>query len=139
MTPRPMVDPVDLPNIDLAEPRLHAEHELDEVWHHLRDHEPVYWHPARDGRPGFWVITRHDDVNTVHQDKTHFTTERGNALATLLNGGDSASGAMLAVTDGPRHHHIRKVLMRGFSPRTLDLIATTLQQTVDRQIGRAHV
>lgn len=131
MSRRPVVDPGEIDDIDLAEPKLHAEYELDEVWRDLRRNRPVYWHRPMAGRPGFWVITRHDDVNSVYQDKVHFTTEPGNALATLLTGGDSAAGTMLAVTDGPRHHQIRKALMRGFSPRTLDLIANSLQLTVD--------
>ncbi|WBO64738.1 cytochrome P450 [Streptomyces camelliae] len=132
MTSRPMVRPEDIDSIDLASPRLYAENELDEVWRHLRTHRPVYWHPPRADRPGFWVISRYADVNKVYQDKAHFTTENGNALATLLTGGDSASGTMLAVTDGVRHHQIRNVLNKGFSKRTLNLIAHSLQQSVDR-------
>jgi novobiocin biosynthesis protein NovI len=73
----------------------------------------------------------------VYQDKAHFTTETGNALATLLMGGDSASGTMLAVTDGVRHDQIRTVLTKGLSRRTLDAVADSLQRTVDRLIETA--
>ncbi|MFY4719233.1 cytochrome P450 [Streptomyces sp. LaBMicrA B280] len=132
MTSRPMVSPEDIDRIDLASPHLYAENELDEVWRHLRTNRPVYWQPPREDRPGFWVISRYADVNSVYQDKAHFTTENGNALATLLTGGDSASGTMLAVTDGVRHHQIRNVLNKGFSRRTLNLIEHSLQQSVDR-------
>jgi novobiocin biosynthesis protein NovI len=77
------------------------------------------------------VISRYADVSEVYKDKAHFTTESGNALATLLTGGDSASGSMLAVTDGVRHHQLRNVLSKGFSPQKLDLIANSLRETVD--------
>lgn len=137
MTPRPVADPARLDELDLASPHLHAEYELDEVWRYLRAEKPMYWHPPREDRPGFWVITRYEDVNQVYQDKGHFTTEGGNALATLLTGGDSASGTMLAVTDGVRHHQVRNVLNKGFSPRTLKLIEHSLQQTVDRLLIEA--
>ncbi|MFE5840919.1 cytochrome P450 NovI [Streptomyces niveus] len=131
MSTRPTVSPSELEQIDLASPVLHAEYELDEIFRHLRAERPVYWQQPRNEQPGFWVISRHADVNEVYKDKEHFTTEHGNALATLLTGGDSASGAMLAVTDGVRHHQVRNVLSKGFSARMLDLIAHTLQETVD--------
>jgi novobiocin biosynthesis protein NovI len=131
MTTRPTVSPDDIDTIDLADPNLHAEHELDEVWRHLRANDPVHWQPPTNGRGGFWSISRYADVNKVYQDKKRFSTENGNALATLLTGGDSASGTMLAVTEGVRHHQVRNVLMKGFSSRTLKLVEESLRETVD--------
>jgi novobiocin biosynthesis protein NovI len=131
MSTRPTVSPNELEQIDLASPILHAEYELDAVFRYLRANRPMYWQQPRGEQPGFWVISRYADVNEVYKDKAHFTTENGNALATLLTGGDSASGAMLAVTDGVRHHQVRNLLSKGFSPRMLDLIANSLRETVD--------
>lgn len=131
MTTRPTVSPDDIDTIDLADPNLHAEHELDEIWRHLRANDPVHWQPPTNGRGGFWSISRYADVNKVYQDKKRFSTENGNALATLLTGGDSASGTMLAVTEGVRHHQVRNVLMKGFSSRTLTLVEESLRETVD--------
>ncbi|TWP45714.1 cytochrome P450 [Lentzea tibetensis] len=137
MTARPMVSPDDLENIDLADPRLHAEFELDEVWRYLRAEKPFYWQTERGSQPGFWVITRHEDAVAVYKDKDHFTTEHGNALGTLLNGGDSAAGSMLAVTDGIRHTQIRNILMKAFSPRMLHDIGESLRITVDGLLADA--
>ncbi|MFI0716534.1 cytochrome P450 [Streptomyces inhibens] len=131
MSTRPTVSPNELEQIDLASPILHAEYELDEVFRYLRADRPMYWQQPRGEQPGFWVISRYADVNEVYKDKAHFTTENGNALATLLTGGDSASGAMLAVTDGVRHHQLRNLLSKGFSSQMLDLIANSLRETVD--------
>lgn len=131
MSTRPTVSPNELEQIDLASPILHAEYELDAVFRYLRANRPMYWQQPRGEQPGFWVISRYADVNEVYKDKSHFTTENGNALATLLTGGDSASGAMLAVTDGVRHHQVRNLLSKGFSPQMLDLIANSLRETVD--------
>lgn len=132
MSTRPTVSPNELEQIDLASPILHAEYELDAVFRYLRANRPMYWQQPRGEQPGFWVISRYADVNEVYRDKAHFTTESGNALATLLAGGDPASGVMLAVTDGVRHHQVRNLLSKGFPPRLLDLIANSLQETVDR-------
>ncbi|MBT2528774.1 cytochrome P450 [Streptomyces sp. ISL-99] len=131
MSTRPTVSPNELEQIDLASPILHAEYELDAVFRYLRANRPMYWQQPRGEQPGFWVISRHADVNEVYKDKARFTTEHGNALATLLTGGDSASGAMLAVTDGVRHHQLRNLLSKGFSAQMLDLIANSLRETVD--------
>jgi novobiocin biosynthesis protein NovI len=131
MTPQPVASPDDLDTIDLADANLHSENDLTEVWRYLRAKQPVYWHPPRGPRPGFWVITRHADALTVYKDKERFTTEGGNALATILTGGDSASGTMLAVTDGIRHTQVRNILMKAFSPRMLGDIRHGVRGTVD--------
>ncbi|MCB8908419.1 MULTISPECIES: cytochrome P450 [unclassified Streptomyces] len=128
---KPMVDPAELESLDLADPVLHAERDLTEVWRHLRAERPMYWQEARGSQPGFWVVSRHQDAMAVYRDKEHFTTERGNALGTLLTGGDSAAGTMLAVTDGVRHSQIRNILMKAFSPRMLHDIREGLRETVD--------
>lgn len=131
MTTRRMISPDELDSIDLADPRLHAENLLDEVWRYLRAEQPFYWQSERGAQPGFWVITRHEDATAVYKDKEHFTTEQGNALGTILTGGDSAAGTMLAVTDGIRHAQIRNILMKAFSPRMLHDIGESLRLTVD--------
>lgn len=127
----PVISPDDLDNIDLADANLHSENDLTEVWRYLRAERPVYWHPPRDSRPGFWVVTRYADALAVYKNKERFTTEGGNALATILTGGDSASGTMLAVTDGVRHTQIRNILMKAFSPRMLADIREGVGSTVD--------
>ncbi|GIG59290.1 cytochrome P450 [Longispora fulva] len=134
---RPIVSPDDLDSLDLADPVLHAENDLSEVWRRLRDERPYHWQPPRGDQPGFWVFTRYSDAMTVYRDKETFTTEGGNALATLLTGGDSASGSMLAVTDGPKHTQLRNVLNAAFSPRRLKSIREAIRKTIDDLIVAA--
>jgi novobiocin biosynthesis protein NovI len=131
------VAPGSLDTIDLADPKLHAERDLSAVWRHLRATRPVYWQPPRGTQPGFWVITRYADALTVYRDSVRFTTERGNALGTILHGGDSAAGVMLAVTDGTRHHEIRAILQRAFSAKALAAIGESLRRTVDQLLTDA--
>ncbi|WP_327299449.1 MULTISPECIES: cytochrome P450 [unclassified Streptomyces] len=127
MINRPLLDPGALEGVDLADPRLHAEYDLTEVWRHLRDTAPVHRHPATRRGDGFWVITRYDDVATVYKDGRLFSSERGNVLDTLLAGGDSAGGRMLAVTDGAHHTALRSVLNKHFTPRALEVIVDSLR------------
>jgi novobiocin biosynthesis protein NovI len=137
MTSLPVVPPDELDELDLADPRLHAERDLTEVWRWLRAERPFHRQPERGAQPAFWVITRHADAMAVYRDKDHFTTEHGNGLPTLLTGGDAASGTMLAVTDGVRHHQIRNILMRAFSPRMLGTIRDGVHRTVDELVTAA--
>lgn len=127
ITTRDRLTPTELPGIDLADSRVHAEYDLTDIWRHLRGTEPVYWQPAIGGRPGFWVISRYADVAQVFRDSAGFSSARGNVLDTLLAGGDSASGRMLAVTDGERHAQLRAVLLRAFAPRALEHVIRSVR------------
>src|SRR5262245_51625446 len=116
---RQALDMTDPETIDFADPRLHTEYDLSSLWRQMRDEAPVHWQHPRNRVPGFWVISRHADVQAVYQARRGYTSERGNVLATLLAGGDSASGKMMAVTDGPRHVAVRSVLQKALSPRVM--------------------
>ncbi|MFD3496885.1 cytochrome P450 [Streptomyces sp. NPDC058676] len=137
MSTRRTIAPEELDTLDLADPRLHAESDLSAVWRHLREHEPVHWNPATGSAPGFWVVTRHADVTAVYRDSTRFTSEGGNVLETLLAGGDSAAGRMLAITDGERHAGLRRLLMSAFTPRALEPIVASVRSTVERLLRDA--
>lgn len=128
---------------DLTDPVTHlAPGGLDEVWAELRRNDPVHWHPGTDETPGFWVLTRYADVSKVLRDSVRFTSERGNVLTTMLQGGDSGAGSMLAVTDGPHHTALRNLLLKAFSPRALDGVVRQVRETtrrlVDEAVERGH-
>ncbi|WP_037855837.1 cytochrome P450 [Streptomyces sp. NRRL S-31] len=125
-TPLP---PSALAGLDLADPATHARHDLSEIWRTLRAEDPVHRHTPAGGAPAFWVVTRFADATEVYRAPDRFTSERGNVLASLLAGGDSASGVMAAVTDGPRHRDLRRVLLRVFSPRALSGVVEKVERT----------
>ncbi|WP_165986540.1 cytochrome P450 [Streptomyces sp. YIM 98790] len=123
--------------LDLTDPQTFLDHHPHEMWRPYREHNPLFWHPARHGNPGFWVFTKYDDVMAAYRDNKRFTSERGNVLATLLKGEDSASRKMLAVTDGPRHREIRNLMMKSFSPRVLEPVVEGIRRRTDALIDRA--
>jgi cytochrome P450 len=127
---------------DLADPHTFIDADLPRLWRRLRTEAPVYWNPPAPDRPGFWAVSRYADVLAVYKDDKRFTSEKGNVLSTLLQGGDSASGKMLAVTDGPRHRDIRKLMLKSFSPRVLEhvgqLVRRRTQQLVADVVARGE-
>jgi cytochrome P450 len=127
MSERPTLAADALDSIDLADPRLHAEYDLGAVWRRLRAEAPVHRQEESGDRPGFWVVTRYSDVSAVYRDDAGFGSERGNVLDTLLVGGDSAAGKMLAVTDGQPHQELRNILQRSFAPRALAPLVQSLR------------
>ncbi len=123
--------------VDLADPHTYSRHDPHAIWRRLRADDPVHWQHAEGDRPGFWVLTRYADVQAVFKDNRAFTSERGNVLATLLAGGDSAAGRMLAVTDGARHRDLRYVMLKALSPRALDQVGDKVRANTDRLVAAA--
>ncbi|TDD92606.1 cytochrome P450 [Actinomadura rubrisoli] len=123
--------------LDLTDPQTFFDNDPHGMWRPYREHNPLYWHPPKDGGPGFWVFTKYDDVMAAYRDNKRYTSEQGNVLATLLKGEDSASGKMLAVTDGPRHREVRNLMMKSFSPRVLAPVVANVKERTDRLVARA--
>jgi cytochrome P450 len=124
-----------IPN--LVDPTTYTEYDMSTIWRLLRSEDPVYRHPATADGPGFWVVTRYADIVQVLRDDTRFTSERGNVLSTMLQGGDIGAGRMLAVTDGAHHTELRKLLLQAFAPRGLEGIAQRVRRSVRRQLTAA--
>jgi cytochrome P450 len=127
----------ELTSVDLSDPASHAERDLDWYWRLLRDAAPAYWHPATATGPGFWVVSRYEDVRALYRDDVRLTSERGNVLGTLQHGGDTAAGAMLAVTDGVRHKQLRNALLKAFSPFALAPVVQCIRTNTDARVRQA--
>ncbi|MFJ6694632.1 cytochrome P450 [Streptomyces sp. NPDC091272] len=137
MTEQQLLAPADLAAIDLTDPRTFVGNDLSALWRRFRDESPVHWHPAGARTPGFWVVSKYADSVAVYRDNKRFTSERGNVLATLLQGEDSASRKMLAVTDGARHREIRNLMLKSFSPRVLAPIVDGIHRHTRELVARA--
>lgn len=123
--------------VDLTDPQTFLDVDLADMWRRFRAEHPVFWHRATDRGPGFWVISTYEDVVTLYRDNKQFTSERGNVLATLLQGEDSASRKMLAVTDGARHREIRNLMLKSFSPRVLEPVVAGVHERTRALVAEA--
>ncbi|MCP3820196.1 cytochrome P450 [Streptomyces sp. A3M-1-3] len=124
------------PSLDLTDPATFVRNDPYEFWHRVRGESPVYWHPSPGGQPGFWVVAGYDDVLSCHGNWKQLSSARGNVLDVLLRGGDSAGGKMLAVTDRPRHQHLRNLMLRAFSPRVLGAVAKRVEERAADLVGQ---
>ncbi|MFF1297236.1 MULTISPECIES: cytochrome P450 [unclassified Streptomyces] len=129
--------PKTLDSLDLTRPHLHAHYDLSAVWRLLRERRPVHWHPPGDGKPGFWVVTRYEDIKAAYRNPTTFGSSGGNVLDVMLEGGDSASGRMVSVSDGQYHSEIRSLLMKAFTPQALTRTAARVEHAVRRLVADA--
>ncbi|MGW5237151.1 cytochrome P450 [Streptomyces nodosus] len=137
MTAQTMSIPDDVSTVDLTDPRTFEENDLRAYWRQLRTTRPLHWHPPTGDAPGFWVISRYADVMALYKDNKRLTSEKGNVLVTLLAGGDSAAGRMLAVTDGAPHRNLRNVLLKAFSPQALKPITDRVRENTTRLVVEA--
>jgi cytochrome P450 len=115
-------------SLDLTDPATFVDNDPHEFWQRVRRERPTYWHPSTAGRPGFWVVAGYDEVLACHGNWKQLSSARGNVLDVLLHGGDSAGGKMLAVTDRPRHQHLRNLMLRAFSPRVLGEVVRKVEE-----------
>ncbi|MDT9684985.1 cytochrome P450 [Streptomyces sp. TRM76323] len=122
---------------DLTDPQTFLDTDPHVLWRRFRAESPVHWHATDTPVPGFWAVSRYADVVTLYRDNQQFTSEQGNVLATLLQGGDSASRKMLAVTDGPRHAEIRNVMLKSFSPRVLEPVVAGVHRRTRELVAQA--
>jgi cytochrome P450 len=129
---------LDLDAVDLADPATFRGTDLISMWRRIRDEQPVRRQAAQGTRPEFWAVSRYTDALAIYRDHESFTTEQGNMLATLLTGGDSASGKMLAVTDGARHREVRQLMLKAFSPRVLGQVGERIKVRIRRLITEAR-
>lgn len=114
-------------DVDLADPLTHVGDGGRPLFDRLRRDCPVAWHPSRGPHRGFWNITRYADVLTVLRDSETFGSTGGNVMDTLLVSGDSAAGRMLAVSNGPWHAGVRRLLWQGLTPDALASVAGTIR------------
>ncbi|WP_405664155.1 cytochrome P450 [Streptomyces sp. RK9] len=129
--------PPDPAAVDLTDPRTFHDVDTHALWRRFREESPVHWHPPTERALGFWVVSTYADAVAVYRDNKRFTSEKGNVLTTLLQGGDSAAGKMLAVTDGPRHRAIRNLMLKSFAPRVLTPVVDGVHRHTRELVARA--
>ncbi len=94
----------------------------------LRTEDPVHWYDNGDDH-GYWCLTKHADVQMANRDTDTFTVTEGFTLIDVADDPLIATmmGEMLPGMDGERHSRYRRIVNRGFTPKTLRLIEDHLR------------
>ena len=90
--------------------------------------------PVQPENSGFWSLVLHEDLARVHRDWQHFSSEGADGPGSRT-GGDAIRdmsradgvGTMMIVTDPPKHTAYRKLVNRGFTPRSIAVLEPRLR------------
>ncbi|MFN0096259.1 MAG: cytochrome P450 [Dehalococcoidia bacterium] len=93
------------------------------VWRELRAHTPVY----REPKYGNYVLTRFDDVYAVLRDHSTFSSAAGIGPNPNTPGGANQT---IVTSDPPRHTHLRNLVNRAFTPRTVQAMVPRMERIV---------
>jgi cholest-4-en-3-one 26-monooxygenase len=123
---------MELHDIDLLDRDVFTKGVPHEWLTYLRRHEPVYLHPEPDG-PGFWVITKYDDVYAVGRDAATYSSDQdlGGVIGLeepLVQDADFSGAKLMLTMDPPEHTRHRKLVNRGFTPRTINALEPHLRE-----------
>jgi len=106
--------------------------ELPRLYDQLRAAAPVWRAPVeRLGRP--WIVTRHADASALVRSSAFVKDERLLGLAGVGAGGDfiAVMRRMFAFQAPERHHRMRALVNRGFTPRSIEKLRGDVQALVD--------
>ncbi len=127
-------------DIDLTDSTKFVERVPHEWFAYLRKHAPVWWQEEADG-PGFWAVTTHADCTAVNRDYEHFSSARQATYLWDLAEDDLAQQQLIMLNmDPPLHTRYRRLVNKGFTPRTVaqlhDRIHAATDDIIDAVIER---
>ncbi|MEU9561933.1 MULTISPECIES: cytochrome P450 [unclassified Streptomyces] len=114
---------------DLADPVLYTSADRFHLWREMALAQAVPWTGPGTTPSGFWSVFSHRLGSRVLGPKGPFTSEYGMMLGFDAEHPDHAGGRMIVVTDGARHHALRKLI----GPFLSRLKADTMAEFVARE------
>jgi cholest-4-en-3-one 26-monooxygenase len=126
----------DLVPVDLSDSRSFVP-EVPHAWlAHLRRHDPVHWQEEANG-PGYWAVTKYHDCVTVNREFDRFSSAaRGTMPFELSEDEIAQQGLMMLNMDPPLHTRYRRLVNKGFTPRTVRDLEESIHQSADAIIDR---
>jgi methyl-branched lipid omega-hydroxylase len=122
--------PVDA--IDFGDMSLWERDDWPGMFARLRDQRPVSWHtePEIPGMtvgpgPGFWSLVRYDDIVQASRTPDVFVSGRGTNIPDFPAEVYEFLGSMINM-DPPRHTRFRLIVNRGFTPRQVGAIESSV-------------
>ncbi|CAM2923609.1 cytochrome P450 [Skermania piniformis] len=127
---------------DFTDPDVYAQRRPFEEFAELRRTAPVWWNPKQPGvggfaDDGFWVVSKHAEVREVSRRDNVFSTFENTAIPRfnddITREQIELQRFVLLNKDAPDHTKLRKLVSRGFTPRSINSLRDELQERA-RQI-----
>ncbi|MGW8376221.1 cytochrome P450 [Streptomyces sp. ODS28] len=129
--------PLPLSEVDLADHGGFTDPVLPwRMFDTLRREDPVHWQPEPAPNSGFWALTRHADIVNADRDPDTFTSTRFTNLEEVDDDQIRIRRSLLE-TDGLRHHAMRRLLQKQFTPRAVAAYETFLRGLTARTLDAA--
>jgi cholest-4-en-3-one 26-monooxygenase len=126
----------DVTPVDLSDSRSFVAAVPHEWLAHLRRHDPVHWQDEPGG-PGYWAVTRYDDCVTVNRDFERFSSSAQGTMPFELGEEEVAQqGLMMLNMDPPLHTRYRRLVNKGFTPRTVRDLEESIHRAADNIIDQ---
>jgi cholest-4-en-3-one 26-monooxygenase len=129
---------VSLPDgFDFTDPDLLQQRLPVEEFAELRHTAPVWWNAVKPGTGGFadggfWVVSRHADVKEVSRDSNTWSSAENTAIIRFADGLTreqiEAQRLILLNMDPPDHTKVRRIVSRGFTPRSVAALEKPLRE-----------
>ena len=110
----------------------------------LRREAPVYWHEGdptesvmQGGGGPFWCVTGYDDVVTINRDNATFSSHDGLVFMWDPDEANLEQQRMLMLNmDPPMHTRYRRLINKGFTPRMVSELESTMRKRTSEIIDR---
>jgi cytochrome P450 len=90
------------------------------VFNQLRNENPVWYDASRN----CWDVFKYEDVHRVLKDPRGFSSARG-----------SNANQNLLFMDPPKHHQLRDLVNKAFTPRAIQELARRIQEIAEELLG----
>jgi cholest-4-en-3-one 26-monooxygenase len=122
---------MELSDIDLTDAEAYVDAVPHEWFAYLRKNAPVWWHEEKDG-PGFWCVTKYDDCVAVNREYDTFSSaKKATFIWELPDEAIEQQKLMMLNMDPPLHTRYRRLVNKGFTPRTISSLEERIHQTAD--------
>jgi cholest-4-en-3-one 26-monooxygenase len=140
-----MTVPPGCPAVDLMDPAMIQEGLPLAEFARLRRTAPLTWYPTDFHAMGFdddgyWVVTRHADVMDISRSKAFSTFENG-AIARwspdMARERIEVQRLIMLNQDPPEHTTTRRIVARGFTPRSIAALKEALASRAEKIVTEA--
>ncbi|MFG1647480.1 cytochrome P450 [Amycolatopsis sp. NPDC049252] len=142
-----MAAPLIPAGFDFTDPDLYAHRLPLAEFAELRRTAPVWWNPQKTntagfGDDGYWVVSRHADVKEVSRDSTLYSSSEKTAIIrfdeSMTEDRLNANRLVLLNMDAPQHTKLRRIVSKGFTPRSIAKLEDTLRDRAEKIVFEAR-